>query len=142
FEGASGGYRRTARRHDYALPPTEPTLLDRLAERHVPVHTVGKVFDLFAGRGIASHRATTSDADGVAALHEALDAVPAGLIFGNLVDLDQLYGHRNDVEGYARNLEQIDAGLGGLRQRLAHDDLLVVTADHGNDPTTPSTDHS
>lgn len=142
FEGTSGTYRRTARRHDYALPPVRPTLLDRLTRADVHVHAIGKVFDLFAGRGIASHRPTTSDADGIAALHDAIDDVPAGLVFANLVDLDQSYGHRNDVEGYARNLERIDEGLGRLQTRLTDADLLVVTADHGNDPTTPSTDHS
>jgi len=142
FVGTSGNYTRTARRHDYALPPPAPTLLDRLTTAGVPVHAVGKVADLFAGRGITSHRPTTSDADGLAALVEALDAQADGLVFANLVDCDQVYGHRNDVEGYARNLEQIDAGLGALRARLRDDDLLIVTADHGNDPTTPSTDHS
>ncbi len=142
FEGTTGSYRRTARRHDYALPPTQPTLLDRLTDAHVPVHAIGKVFDLFAGRGITSHRPTTSDADGIAGLHEAIDDRGSGLIFANLVDLDQSFGHRNDVEGYATRLEEIDTALGGLQQRLTADDLLVVTADHGNDPTTPSTDHS
>jgi phosphopentomutase len=142
FEGTTGAYRRTARRHDYALPPTQPTLLDRLTEAGVPVHAIGKVYDLFAGRGITTHRPTTSDADGIAGLREALDGVDAGLIFANLVDLDQTFGHRNDVEGYAARLEEIDAALGGLRRRLRADDLLIVTADHGNDPTTPSTDHS
>src|SRR5690606_28942229 len=141
FEGTTGSYRRTARRHDYALPPTQPTLLDRLTDAHVPVHAIGKVFDLFAGRGITSHRPTTSDADGIAGLHEAIDDGGSGLIFANLVDLDQSFGHRNDVEGYATRLEEIDTALRGLLQRLTADDLLVVTAAHGHAPTTPSTDH-
>lgn len=142
FTGTSGQYRRTANRHDYALPPPAPTLLDRLSAAGVTVHAIGKVRDLFAGRGITSHRPTTSDADGLTALTEALAAVDAGLVFANLVDSDQLYGHRNDVAGYARNLERIDEGLAALRQHLRASDLLIVTADHGNDPTTPSTDHS
>jgi phosphopentomutase len=142
FTGTPGQYTRTARRHDFALPPPAPTLLDRLSDAQVPVHAVGKVADLFAGRGIATHRPTVSDADGLTALGEALQTVPDGLIFANLVDCDQLYGHRNDVAGYARNLEQIDAGLGRLHAALGERDLLVITADHGNDPTTPSTDHS
>lgn len=142
FIGTSGDYTRTARRHDFALPPPEATLLDRLTDAGIRVHAVGKVADLFAGRGIGSHRPTVSDADGFVALDEALDTIDEGLIFANLVDGDQLYGHRNDVEGYARNLEQIDAGLGRLERQLRRRDLLVVTADHGNDPTTPSTDHS
>lgn len=142
FIGTSGHYTRTARRHDFALPPPAATLLDRLSDAGIRVHAVGKVADLFAGRGIGSHRPTVSDADGLVALGEALDAIDEGLIFANLVDCDQLYGHRNDVEGYARNLEQIDAGLGRLESQLRRHDLLIVTADHGNDPTTPSTDHS
>jgi phosphopentomutase len=142
FVGRSGGYRRTANRHDYALPPPAPTLLDHLTAAGVHVHAIGKVRDLFAGRGISSHRPTTSDADGLAALAEAIEGIDTGLVFANLVDSDQLYGHRNDPGGYARNLERIDAGLGTLRQRLRPSDLFIVTADHGNDPTTPSTDHS
>lgn len=142
FTGSSGHYVRTANRHDYALPPPASTLLDQLTAGGVTVHAIGKVRDLFAGRGIGSHRPTSSDADGLVALAEALEMVDAGLVFANLVDSDQLFGHRNDVDGYARNLERIDAGLAGLRQQLLRSDLLIVTADHGNDPTTPSTDHS
>lgn len=142
FVGTSGSYRRTANRHDYALPPPAPTLLDHLTTAGVHVHAVGKVRDLFAGRGISSHRPTISDADGLVALTEALEAIDAGLVFANLVDSDQLYGHRNDTSGYAQNLERIDAGLAALRPQLRASDVLIVTADHGNDPTTPSTDHS
>lgn len=142
FTGASGAYVRTSRRHDYALPPPVPTLLDHLSAAGHRVHAIGKIHDLFAGRGIGTSRPTVSDADGLLAVREALDAVPDGFVFANLVDCDQLYGHRNDVDGYARNLEGIDTGLARLHDRLGASDLLVVTADHGNDPTTPSTDHS
>ncbi len=142
FVGTPGAWTRTSRRHDFALPPPEPTLLDQLSAAGHHVHAIGKVHDLFAGRGVGTHRATTSDADGLQGLREAAEAVTTGLIFANLVDSDQLYGHRNDVEGYARNLERVDAGLAALHACLQPHDLLVVTADHGNDPATPSTDHS
>jgi phosphopentomutase len=142
FVGAPGAFTRTANRHDYALDPKGTTLLDRLTERQIPVVSVGKVNDLFAGRGISRSMPTTSDADGIGKLQAAMAATPAGLIFMNLVDFDTLYGHRNDVAGYAANLERNDARLPAVLAALRPDDLLVVTADHGNDPTTPSTDHS
>jgi phosphopentomutase len=144
FVGLPGAFRRTANRHDFAAPPFADTLLDRLVGAGVPVHAVGKIHDLFAGRGTTSTRSTASDDEGMDAI-EALVADPAiarGLVFANLVDFDTQYGHRNDVAGYARNLERFDARLSELLPRLRPDDLLVVTADHGNDPTTPSTDHS
>jgi hypothetical protein len=106
------------------------------------VVAIGKVRDLFAGRGITRAVPTKSDDDGMATLTRALDDVPRGLVFANLVDSDTLYGHRNDVAGYAANLERIDAGLSHAVHGMRSDDLLIVTADHGNDPTTPSTDHS
>jgi phosphopentomutase len=142
FVGAPGSFRRTSHRHDYAVPPSAETLLDRLAARAIPVTAVGKVNDLFAGRGIARAVPTTSDADGMSALESVMERPEGGLIFLNLVDFDTVYGHRNDVAGYAENLERFDARLGGVLSRMRDDDLLVVTADHGNDPTTPSTDHS
>jgi phosphopentomutase len=142
FVGARGSYRRTANRHDYALEPSGTTLLDALSAAGHAVVSIGKVRDLFAGRGITRAVPTTSDADGIAALGRVLDELPAGLVFVNLVDSDTLYGHRNDVAGYAANLERIDAGLADVSTKLRADDLLVVTADHGNDPATPSTDHS
>lgn len=142
FAGTAGTYARTPRRHDYVLAPPVPTLLDHLSQGGHAVHAIGKIRDLYAGRGIGSHRSTVSDSDGLAALGEAAASVTDGLVFANLVDSDQSYGHRNDVDGYARNLERVDAGLRTLRDRLRDTDLLVVTADHGNDPTTPSTDHS
>jgi phosphopentomutase len=118
------------------------TLLDALTAAGHDVLAIGKVRDLFAGRGVARAVPTTSDDDGMAALRQALGDVERGLVFVNLVDSDTLYGHRNDVAGYAANLERIDAGLADVGRRLRADDLLIVTADHGNDPTTPSTDHS
>lgn len=142
FVGDPGSFTRTANRHDYALEPPAATLLDRLSAAGHPVVAVGKIKDLFAGRGIARHLATASDDEGVDRIEEAMREIPRGLIWANLVDFDQLYGHRNDVQGYARNLERFDARLAELLPRLRSTDLLVVTADHGNDPTTPSTDHS
>jgi phosphopentomutase len=142
FVGEPGHFTRTAHRHDYALQPTGETLLDRLTDRGVPVVAIGKVHDLFAGRGIPRSLPTTSDLHGVGRVLEAVGDTPRGLVFANLVDFDTQFGHRNDVPGYAANLERVDERLGSIRAQLRDDDLLVVTADHGNDPTTPSTDHS
>jgi phosphopentomutase len=124
------------------MPSPEPTLLDCLSGGGVPVIAVGKIADLFAGRGIARRIPTPSDDAGVDAVLEAMQGEPAGFIFANLVDFDTKYGHRNDVQGYADNLERFDRRLPELLSRLRPDDLFVITADHGNDPTTPSTDHS
>lgn len=142
FVGEPGAFRRTSRRHDYALEPPEPTLLDRLTEAGHPVVAIGKIRDLFAGRGVARHMPTASDDEGMDRIDDAMRDVPRGLIWANLVDFDAVYGHRNNVDGYARNLERFDARLADLLPHLRPTDLLVVTADHGNDPTTPSTDHS
>jgi phosphopentomutase len=142
FVGAPGRFKRTANRHDYALPPFGETLLDRVKASSRPVVAIGKIEDLFAGRGITRAIHTASDDEGVNHVLWQMDETTQGLIFTNLVDFDTLYGHRNDVEGYARNLERFDVRLSEVLLRLRPDDLLVVTADHGNDPTTPSTDHS
>ncbi len=142
FLGEPGHFTRTANRRDFATPPERGMLLDRLEEARVPVHSVGKIFDVFLGRGIGDHDKTKDNADGMEKTLAALDDTPAGLIFVNLVDFDQLYGHRNDVEGYARALEAVDAWLPTLLGRLSAADLLLLCADHGCDPTTPSTDHS
>jgi phosphopentomutase len=146
FVGTPGSFRRTANRHDYARDPTGETLLDRLTAQGVPVLSIGKVKDLFAGRGIARALPTASDSEGLDRIAEAVrggaGGTPQGLIFANLVDFDTQYGHRNDVAGYAANLERVDARLGPILDALETDDLLIVTADHGNDPTTPSTDHA
>jgi len=142
FVGEPGSYQRTANRHDFAMTPTSETVLDRLEAANVPTVAVGKIRDLFAGRGISKGVHTASDAEGMDAVSRELELTTEGLIFANLVDFDTLYGHRNDVEGYAANLERFDARLSSLLPEMRDDDLLVVTADHGNDPTTPSTDHS
>jgi phosphopentomutase len=142
FVGEPGAFVRTANRKDYAVLPPEGTLLDRLAARDVPVHTVGKIHEVFLGRGIRTHVKSKGNADGMEKVLEAMQDVPRGLIFVNLVDFDQLYGHRNDVEGYARALEAVDQWVPRLRQRMTEADLAIFTADHGCDPTTPSTDHS
>src|SRR5438552_4902538 len=142
FIGSPGSFTRTANRKDYAVPPPKGMLLDRLEERHVEVYSVGKIFDVFLGRGIGDHVKTKNNADGMAQTLEAVSSLKSGLIFTNLVDFDQQYGHRNDVEGYARALEEFDDWLPVFLGRLEDHDLAIITADHGCDPTTPSTDHS
>jgi phosphopentomutase len=142
FAGVPGAYVRTARRHDFAMPPPRDTLLDVLTAAGVPVTAVGKVGDLFAGRGITTSRPTASDDEGLDVLGAVLDERRPGLVIVNLVDFDTKYGHRNDVAGFAANLERFDARLASILDRLGDDDLLAITADHGNDPSTPSTDHS
>jgi phosphopentomutase len=142
FVGTPGHFQRTANRRDFALTPFAPTLLDVLTSMGIPVVAIGKIEDLFAGRGIARAVHTTSDAHGMDEIDAALASADRGLIFANLVDFDTVYGHRNDPAGYAANLERFDVRLSALLPRLGARDLLIVTADHGNDPTTPSTDHS
>jgi phosphopentomutase len=142
FTGAPGSFTRTPNRKDYAVPPPKGMLLDRLDQRDIEVYSVGKIFDVFLGRGIRDHVKTKDNADGMAKTIEAMDAVESGLIFVNLVDFDQQYGHRNDVEGYAAALEQFDAWLPAFECKLRDGDLAIITADHGCDPTTLSTDHS
>ena len=142
FEGVPGAFKRTANRHDYAVPPPKGMLLDKLADNKVDVYSVGKIFDVYLGRGIGGHVLTKSNADGMAKTLDAMQHIDAGLIFVNLVDFDQQYGHRNDVEGYAGALEEFDRWLPAFEAALRPDDLAILTADHGCDPTTPSTDHS
>ena len=142
FLGSPGAFTRTANRHDYAVAPPRGMLLDQLEARGVEVFGVGKIFDVFLGRGIRDHEKTKSNADGMAKTLAAMEALGRGLIFVNLVDFDMLYGHRNDVEGYARALEEVDAWLPSFEAKLAPEDLAILTADHGCDPTTASTDHS
>ncbi len=142
FIGQPGNFSRTPNRKDYAVPPPKGMLLDQLDANKVPVYSVGKIFDVFLGRGIGGHEKSKNNADGMAKTLDAMDELERGLLFVNLVDFDQLYGHRNDVEGYARALEEFDAWLPSLYGKLAEDDLVILTADHGCDPTTPSTDHS
>ncbi len=142
FEGEPGSFVRTSNRRDYALDPFEDTLLDRLSTAGQPVVGIGKIEDLFAGRGLTRAIHTRSDDHGMDVVMEELATTDRGLIFVNLVDFDTKYGHRNDVPGYADNLERFDARLAHLLPQLLPTDLLIVTADHGNDPATPSTDHS
>jgi phosphopentomutase len=142
FVGVPGAFTRTANRRDFAVPPFGDTLLDRLTAARVGVTGIGKVDDLFAGRGLTRRIHTASDDAGMQAIDAELATTRRGLIFANLVDSDTVYGHRNDPAGYAANLERFDAHLASLLLALQPSDLLIVTADHGNDPTTPSTDHS
>jgi phosphopentomutase len=141
FVGSAGAYVRTANRRDYALAPPEETLLDDLAAAGVPRSGVGKVDDLFAGRSIRS-RHTSSNTEGIRSILEWLQGGEGGLLLANLVDFDTLYGHRNDPAGFERALRELDDALPALRAALREDDLLFITADHGNDPTTASTDHA
>jgi phosphopentomutase len=142
FIGEPGHFTRTPNRKDYAVPPPTGMLLDQLDGHGVMVFSIGKIFDVFLGRGIREYEKSKNNADGMAKTLGALDEVKDGLIFVNLVDFDMLYGHRNDVEGYARALEEVDAWLPSLMDKLTADDLLVLTADHGCDPTVPGTDHT
>jgi phosphopentomutase len=142
FIGAPGSFTRTANRHDYAVPPPKGMLLDRLEERGVEVYGVGKIFDIFLGRGIRESVKTKNNADGMVKIIEAMNSLDRGLIFVNLVDFDQQYGHRNDIEGYGAALEQLDAWLPEFQTALREDDAAIFTADHGCDPTTPGTDHT
>lgn len=142
FEGAPGAFKRTTNRKDYAVPPPPGMLLDQLQKAGTQVYSVGKIIDIFLGRGINEYEKTKSNADGMAKTLAAMDTFERGLIFVNLVDFDSLFGHRNDVEGYAKALEEADAWLPSLDAKLREDDLVILTADHGCDPTTPSTDHS
>ena len=142
FVGAPGSFKRTANRRDFAMPPPGDTLLDRVKASGLPVAAVGKIEDLFAGRGFTTTCHTVNDEEGMSQVERLMGEVQQGLIFANLVDFDTVYGHRNDVEGFAGNLERFDRDLSRVLPQLREQDLLVVTADHGNDPTTPGTDHS
>lgn len=142
FVGEPGRFRRTYNRKDFSLPPPTPTVLDRIAEDDLPVIGIGKISDIFAGRGVTEEIHTEGNLDGMARTLEALTRTPAGLLFCNLVDFDMLYGHRRDVEGYARALAEFDEFLPRLLAAMGPRDLLLMTADHGNDPTHPGTDHT
>lgn len=144
FTGGPGNFRRTERRHDYAVAPPRPMLLDVLAERGVALLEIGKIHDIYHGRGRGAWVSTRNNADGMKQLRGALAIQPGGLIFANLVDFDMLYGHRKDVEGFARSLEEFDLLLGPLLASWRETDLLLITADHGcdPDPAWPTTDHS
>ena len=142
FIGSPGHFARTPNRHDYAVPPPRGMLLDQLDARDVTVHSIGKISDVFLGRGIRQSAKTSNNGDGMTKTLHAMQETRDGLIFVNLVDFDQQYGHRNDIEGYGGALEQFDAWVPEFEDALGPDDMAVITADHGCDPTTPSTDHS
>jgi phosphopentomutase len=141
FVGTSGHFTRTTNRRDFSIAPPAQTLIDALAAAGIPRRGVGKVDDLFAGRGIAAEH-TPDNAAGIDAICRTLREQPSGFLLANLVDFDQLWGHRNDAEGFHEGLQAFDRALPTILSTLREDDLLFLTADHGNDPTTPSTDHS
>jgi len=144
FTGPVGNFRRTERRHDYAVEPPKPMLLDVLGDLGVPVFGIGKIHDIYNGRGVGKYVTTKNNADGMAKLTHSLTREPRGLVFANLVDFDMLYGHRKDVEGFAKSLEEFDELLGPFLRQMRVSDLLLITADHGcdPDPVNPTTDHS
>jgi phosphopentomutase len=144
FTGTPGNFRRTERRHDYAVEPPRPMLMDVLVERKIPIFGIGKIHDIYNGRGVDRYVTTKNNADGMQKLHATLGGQKSGLIFANLVDFDMLYGHRKDVEGFAKSLEEFDVLLAPLLKALGPRDLLMITADHGcdPDPAWPTTDHS
>lgn len=141
FTGHPGAFQRTPNRHDFSLAP-ERSILDAIVEAGQQVIAIGKIYDLFAGRGVSESRPSKSNHQGIELIIEAIKEESSGLIFANLLDFDQVFGHRNDVEGYARALEEFDAELANIMSVLKPGDLLFISADHGCDPTTPSTDHS
>jgi len=142
FIGETGNYQRTPNRHDFAVDPPGKTLLDRIVEAGQKVLAVGKINDIFNGKGISEHVSSHGNDDGIAKTIKYLRRDDAGLIFTNLVDFDMVYGHRNNVKGYAEALEAFDARIPEITSILKQDDILFITADHGCDPTTVSTDHS
>jgi phosphopentomutase len=142
FTGEPGSFTRTTDRHDFAVEPPSPTVLDSISSEGLEMRGVGKIADIFAGRGVTSSVPTASNDEGIEGTIAELGAISRGLVLTNLVDFDQSFGHRNDPAGYAQALESFDARLPDITSALGEDDVLIVTADHGNDPTTPSTDHS
>ncbi len=142
FDGEAGNFFRTERRHDFSLEPPGETMLDVLAKEGKDVLAVGKICDIFAGRGIGEFVRTSGNGEGIDRTLEYMERDFEGLCFTNLVDYDMLYGHRNDVDGYAQALSEFDRRLPELLSRLREEDILMITADHGCDPSTPSTDHS
>ncbi|MFN0242336.1 MAG: phosphopentomutase [Planctomycetota bacterium] len=142
FVGPVGAYRRTYNRRDFSMPPPRETVLDRLSRSGVPVVGVGKIEDIFAGRGVTRAIHTEGNRDGMRTTIELARTLDRGLVFVNLVDFDMLYGHRRDARGYRRALEEFDVDFAVLEQALGADDLVLITADHGNDPTHAGTDHT
>lgn len=142
FEGEPGNFKRTSRRHDYSLQPPKTTMLDVLKEKGYDVWSVGKIIDIFAEKGITEYVRTANNEEGINQTISLMKKDFNGLMFVNLVDYDMLYGHRNDVDGYAKALTYFDERLPEILAELREDDILMITADHGCDPITPSTDHS
>jgi len=142
FDGEPGHFYRTANRHDFSLAPPQGGLTQVLSEAGTDVISVGKIADIFAGTGISRRLPGSCNSKSIAGIKEAMDTCAHGLIFANLIDFDMLYGHRNDVSGYGQALEYFDQELPGIIEKLRPDDMLAISADHGNDPTTPSNDHS
>jgi phosphopentomutase len=142
FVGEPGKFKRTYNRRDFSMPPPTATVLDSILDAKLPVVGVGKIWDIFAGRGVSENIHSEGNADGCVRTLEAMERVERGLIFTNLVDFDMLYGHRRDPEGYYRALQEFDAFLPRLQSKLGPRDLVMITADHGNDPTYRGTDHT
>ena len=142
FDGEPGSFARREGRRDYAVPPPGRSYLDEIQDAGLPVHAVGKIRDLFAGVGITEKHEGGTNAKGIDVDHGPVEALDAGLIFVNLVETDQVYGHRHDVEGFAEALKEIDAAVGDWLALLRDDDLLIFTADHGVDPNSGHTDHT
>jgi phosphopentomutase len=142
FEGEPGNFKRTSNRHDYALKPFERTVMNELKDSGFDVISIGKISDIYDGEGVTKSLRTVSNMDGMDKLVDTVEMDFTGLSFLNLVDFDAVYGHRRDPEGYGKALEEFDARLPEVLSNLREDDLLIITADHGNDPTFPGTDHT
>ena len=141
FDGATGSFRRTARRHDFSMKPPR-TILNAIGEAGFPVIGIGKISDIFAGEGITESHPTNSNSDGIDQIDNLWSVTKDGLIFVNLVDFDMVHGHRRDVPGYAQALSEFDQWLGTFVEKISPNDLVIITADHGNDPTFRGTDHT
>jgi phosphopentomutase len=142
FTGSVGTFERTPGRRDFAVTPPGRSYLQELRDARVEVHGVGKIEDLFAGVGVSSSHPGATNTQALEAVEDLIARLPGGLVFANLIETDQLYGHRKDVAGFERALREIDARLAGMLELLRSGDLLIVTADHGVDPTHPGTDHT
>jgi phosphopentomutase len=142
FTGQPGSFRRTANRKDFSLEPPGPMLLDQLVKQGYPVVGIGKIPDIFAGRGITASYHTDNNDQGMEMVLTSMESYKQGLLFANLVDFDMVYGHRNDAAGYGRALERFDLQLPGVLEKMTDRDVLFIVADHGCDPTFPHTDHT
>ena len=142
FRGEYPNFKRTAHRHDYSLIPPKKTMLNYLEQFGLETIGVGKIYDIFAGKGIQKTVSIVSNTDGMNKTLQIMDEEFNGLCFVNLVDFDMIYGHRNDIDGYAKAATEFDKQLGLFMEKMRDDDILIITADHGCDPGTPSTDHS